>query len=381
MPENKPVTGTSEGLPSQRLIGVDLLRGLAIFLVVSGHGRTGLPFPEAAWIQAAWNRAAGQAGLGVFIFFVLSGFLITHMLDRSPSGLLRPDLRSFYVRRAGRILPLFFLTLGFGLWVYSSISIPSNRAAYCFRGPGAPYGPWFWACLPTFSFNWFLAFHPLQDYPRHWTMIWSLAVEEQFYLLYPLLLRRIGSVRHLKVFLGGIILLGFLSHGIFLALWPSNIPLLGFSSLSGFELIAMGAWLYLFLKEHPQLFRSPGAASGAAFVGLTVLTTLLMGWITLPEILFQTVWGSATTLVLAGALRINWEGRSLARLAAKPGEMSYGLYLWHISVLYFIAPFFQDHPWSLIYPAYLAATLGWAALSYRFFEKPVNRAIRAGFMA
>lgn len=124
---------------SERIVSIDLLRAFAIFVVVAGHSRTGLLFPISPWIQWIWDQLSTHAVLGVYVFFVVSGFLITRLLDHSPNGLLHPSYRWFYSRRAGRILPLLLLVLFFGAMMYQLVDPQSHRSAYCFRGTDAPY--------------------------------------------------------------------------------------------------------------------------------------------------------------------------------------------------------------------------------------------------
>jgi peptidoglycan/LPS O-acetylase OafA/YrhL len=361
----------------ERLIAVDLLRSLAIFIVVAGHSKTGLSFPESPWVQYIWAQIAGSSVIGVFVFFVISGFLITRLIDRSPGGLLHPDYGWFYIRRAGRILPLMVLVFFIGIAMYFSIHEISNRAAYCFKGPGAPYGAWFWASIPTFHFNWFLIAHPTQDFPRHWGILWSLAVEEQFYLIYPFLLRRIGTIGNLKIFLWATMAFALISNATTSAWRPADHALNHFSSFYGFGFIALGAIVYLANKEHPKIAGSALKASLSVLLGLGLFIVLLFKGGSIPAIAFTILLGAAVSMALLGLLQGGWREHLIVRWAAEPGRLSYGLYLWHIALLYFTAPYIKNLPWSIAFSIYVVATFGWAFLSYRFYELPLNRAIRS----
>ncbi len=141
--------------------GLDTLRALAILLVMTFHGRSFLP---------SFLDPVGRFGwMGVDLFFVLSGYLIAAQLfrDYARSGCIR--LREFYSRRAFRVLPAYLAVL----LVY--VVLPGWREA--------PVMAPLWQYL-TFTYNLFVSY-PAQ---RAFSHIWSLCVEEQFYLVLPLLL-------------------------------------------------------------------------------------------------------------------------------------------------------------------------------------------------
>ena len=147
--------------PPHRSHGLDTLRALAIFLVMAFHGRSFLPSLLDPICRFGW--------MGVDLFFVLSGYLIAAQLvrDHARTGCIR--WRNFYSRRAFRVLPAYLAVL----LVY--VARPGWREA-----PGmAPL----WQYL-TFTYNLFVNY-PAQ---RAFSHVWSLCVEEQFYLVLPILL-------------------------------------------------------------------------------------------------------------------------------------------------------------------------------------------------
>ena len=103
---------------------------------------------------------------------MVSGFLITRVLARGPGGLFQPDLRHFYVRRMGRILPLLFLfvLIGITILLYGQAHVPGAHLNPRYHG--------FWFCIATFSFNWYEVAVNSQWFGLHWMVLWSLAVEE-----------------------------------------------------------------------------------------------------------------------------------------------------------------------------------------------------------
>ena len=154
---------------------LDGLRAVAVVAVLCNH----------AWAEQP-PFAGGQ--IGVDVFFVLSGFLITALLVEERAGSGRVRLHAFYVRRALRILPVLVLVTAVAAGLALAIGTPASRAATLRAAPQALF----------FIQNWDLAGHQgalLGGYLGH---TWSLSIEEQFYLLWPLLLAalmRRGGVR------------------------------------------------------------------------------------------------------------------------------------------------------------------------------------------
>ena len=162
---------------SRQIPALDGIRGLAIIWVVL-HNATGLPFaPSSRWLHVL-PLLASRGWIGVQLFFALSGFLITlSLLDsqRTPHY-----FRNFYAKRALRILPLYYTVL-FALLVI----LPRFVAVTYSQGQQAP--------LWLFTANW------TQSLPHGFAHFWSLAVEEQFYLVWPLVVWRLPPRRLLAV--------------------------------------------------------------------------------------------------------------------------------------------------------------------------------------
>ena len=149
----------AEAAPTVRVPGLDGIRALAVLLVVFYH-----------------LNLLGLGWVGVQVFFVLSGFLITRLLLELRDGrALGSYLRTFFGRRVLRIFPLYYLFLVVAL-LLSALAIPSQA------GPVQHQ----WPYVATFTYNWWgmTRFHEKTWFLDH---LWSLAIEEQFYLLWPFL--------------------------------------------------------------------------------------------------------------------------------------------------------------------------------------------------
>jgi peptidoglycan/LPS O-acetylase OafA/YrhL len=151
--------------PLAHVPALDGLRLACCLAVVVGH--------------AAWGPMAGRvASFGVDVFFALSGYLITSLLLREHVRLGRVDLRAFYVRRALRILPAYYASLGVAVVLTAAVPLPFTRA---FHGPSD--ARFFTTTLASYLMlvgNWFDT--PL---PSTLAVLWSVCIEEQFYLLFP----------------------------------------------------------------------------------------------------------------------------------------------------------------------------------------------------
>jgi peptidoglycan/LPS O-acetylase OafA/YrhL len=305
----------------------------------------------------------GRGPAGVDLFFCISGFLITTLLLREKAKTGQIALRNFYLRRALRIFPLYYLTLlGHLLFVLSLL--PANH----------PSGDHFWGALPfyvTFTANWFVNF--ALPFPMIFSFAWSLCVEEQFYAFWPGLvsvLRRTGALVAMSLLLGADLLLQL---GWPVQLAADSVAFRIATSLA--TPIGFGAILALLLdapRGFAVLWRLLGHSLSAP---LSVVA--LLGCLINPSPL-----GIAYQLALAalvGSCVIHERHALRAMLTAGPvayvGQISYGLYLLHpavIGLVHVLLP--QYRPQALVVFAVslpLAVTL--AALSHRYLEGPIQR--------
>src|SRR5271170_957456 len=230
------MTSTSPVNPAHswaRLDGVDLLRGLAIFFVLMNHVNMRLrgahvPYtqglPEQLVSSLVWN---GQ--MGVQIFFAVSGFLITSRALRRWGSLSRVSIRDFYLLRFARIGPLLFLLLA-----VLSILHFAHLEHFVVSAKTGGLGRALFAAL-TLHVN---LLEARRGYlPANWDILWSLSVEEMFYLFFPLLCRLLGGEKMLVGLLLGFAALGPVARTI---LTHGNPVWREYSYLGGMDAIAMG---------------------------------------------------------------------------------------------------------------------------------------------
>jgi len=320
--------------------------------------------------------------LGVDVFFVISGFVITGSLAKRPAGSLSDLMLGFYSRRIRRLLPALLLC------------VVVTAVALCLVNPdpGLMLGVGWRSLFGTSN----LILHQLAvDYFRPaaelnpFTQTWTLGVEEQFYLLFPLLVWFSGFARHgregnRRLFWLLIPLL-LASFGVFLH-WLSVDQSAAYYLLLGrFWELGAGCLLFLLLQRADPLPlgrpeggtpRRPGPAEQAAWplpplLALAGLVALMA--VPLPFGVVPVGGAVGLTVLLLGSLRPGTAGQAL--LSQPPlvflGLISYSLYLWHWSVLSLAR-------WSvgltaLTVPVLLVLTLGLAVLSWRYVEEPLRR--------
>lgn len=329
-----------------RIPTLDGIRAVGIALVILGHSPNTRPLPDSVVF-----RSAGD--LGVQLFFILSGFLITTLLMREHAKRGRISLGDFFVRRAFRIVPAFFAFLG----VMGALALA-----------GLIYLPWQeWVLAATYTMNFFT--------PETWWVghLWSLAVEEQFYLIWPLTMVVVGPRRWIAAALVAIVVAP-IARGVAVVVLGDigDVQEHGFPFV--FDALAMGCLLALVrtrLEASPRYLRvihSYGhyavmLALSAAHLLTQHRPILAAPTISLLNIAFA-MW--IHRLVLNPASRV---GRVLETAPIIwIGTLSYSLYLWQ-------QPFIDrkgDHWWTM-FPVGLGFAVVCACASYYFVEQPVLR--------
>jgi peptidoglycan/LPS O-acetylase OafA/YrhL len=305
----------SDGVPlasdRDRIPALDGLRGVAILLVLFAHFAQ--PLNHGGRFDY-WLSVASLGGYaGVDLFFVLSGFLITGVLLDAKRAARPHAYRTFYVRRALRILPLYY-----GVVLALTLRHPS--------GPVHDLQWWYWLHLTNIG----------QALVRPWYgpgHFWSLAVEEQFYLVWPFVVLSVSERRLLQVCLAcTVIALGFRAAMVGAGVDDWSIYVMPFTRMD--TLVAGGALAVLARRPRglaayvPQAKRW-GPVAALVFVGLFAMQQGLGRW----DPAFRTIGYSAVVVLFAAALVLTVAG-PLEGPMSHPvlrffGVYSYGIYVFH----------------------------------------------------
>jgi peptidoglycan/LPS O-acetylase OafA/YrhL len=355
-----------------RLIGVDLLRGLAVAAVVGRHWQNAkLADPENAATHRLTNEIFSHGVWGVTLFFVISGFLITRTTMAREPQFFSLSYRAFYVRRAARILPLLVASIGIGI-IGLELGAGRSLYGYVFHDPDAEFSAPFWLSIMTFTFNWLRlawAGHG-GGWGLHWDVLWSLAVEEQFYLLFPVIVWLARSSTRLIQIMLYAITLAIMTRGLVMVI-GINSDFAYISTFACFDALALGVLVALLVDQLKidTMMRRPMMACGVAIAGVA--------YFSLNIVITPFALAFGTALFILGA---QYPGAFAARIwlpFARVGELSYGIYLLHPAVLYVIAPLLQGANLIAGYFAFLMATIVVADFVYRCLEQPANAWVRA----
>lgn len=366
----------------KRLDGIDLLRGLAIFLVLIDHVHIRLVLNKVPYnksFPALAHFIGGNGELGVQIFFAVSGFLITSISLRRWAPLSQIKVRDFYKLRFARIAPLFLLLLAVLCGLHFA-HVPNFVVTARTGGLGR-------ALLAAFRFHinvleartWYL--------PPNWDILWSLSVEEMFYLFFPLVCFLFAGNRLFgrgKLFIA--MLITFVVLGPFgRTVWThGNLIWQDYSYLGGMEGIALGC-LTALIVSRTQFSRSVLAilgTVGAAIVALSLIFTwqIHRDWLGRSG-LYMTFLGIGTCMFIAATAQTQWQAPFLFRPLLKLGQYSYEIYLTHVFVVLALLSLFlrAGKPMGLV-AAYFVGTivisglLGAAVAT--FYSEPMNRLLR-----
>jgi peptidoglycan/LPS O-acetylase OafA/YrhL len=354
----------SGSAPGDRKFRADVegLRAVAIVLVVLYHG--GLSSLSGGYV-------------GVDVFFVISGFVITGVLLRERASTGRTSFLNFYGRRSRRIIPAATLV------ILATVVLTYFVLGAFYGNPTAIDARWTSVFLANFHFastgtNYLNA----QEPPSPLLNFWSLAVEEQFYLVFPLFVFLIAALRtrfSLRARLAvGLVLIIIVSFAFSITQTNANPTLAYFSPFTRAWELALGA---LVCVSTSWLLRLPKVVCG-------VMTWIGLGAICFSALVFNasTVYpGSLVAVPVIGAGLVIAGGTTTPRWAAESilglrpfrwmGRLSYSLYLWHWPLLIIAAesygkaslPFHQNIVWLL---AALIAAIG----TYKWVENPIRHA-------
>lgn len=356
---------------------IDLLRGLAILLVVIRHVQLRIPFEKTDFLMNLPNQIFGAIFIsgseGVRIFFVISGFLITLNSLNRYSNLKYIDVKKFYTFRFARIAPCLI-----GLLVILTALHFLGVKDYVINSKFSYFETLFSAL--TFHLNWL---EGMKGYlPGNWDVLWSLSVEEVFYLAFPILCfasRRkdiLGTILVALIFIGPFYRLSLEGSHI----WQAK------AYLSCMDSIAMGC-LFALLIHNKTI--SPIAAKYFSILGTLIVVFVLLVkrdslFIMLNQAyLFETIISVGVGLLLVSS--VSQQLKPLLRTLLTPliiyGRLSYEVYLTHMFVVYSGMRLYRKYDVGLndSFAWLFAIILVSGILGYaveRFFSEPMNLWIR-----
>lgn len=368
----KPEKKHARPKPSKQKKGVryipalDGLRALAVLAVIAYH--TGLP--------------ACEGGLmGVTVFFVISGYIVTKILLVEFSRTGRIDFKGFYIRRVKRLVPAIVLVIaatGALCTIFNHVLLTKMRPEV----------------LPSLFFvnNWWQILNDASYFeniglPSPLTHFWSLAIEEQFYLILPITLFCVlkfgGKLRHRRNLSVFILILAALSALEMTLLYdPTQDPTRVYygTDTRAFSLL-MGAFVAVLTTgasdRAPKAIREAFAIIGA--IGTIACLALMSGEDPFTYQGGMVICSAFTAFLIFGTL---WKDSGIVAkiLSLKPliwiGKRSYGLYLWHYPLVLLFTPVNGTFGLDALYMgAAVVCTFACAELSYRFVENPIRYGI------
>ena len=360
-----------------RLDGVDLLRGLAIFFVLMNHVNMRLLFAHVLYTRElpaqlvsslVWN---GQ--YGVQIFFAVSGFLITITALRRWGALSAVSIADFYRLRFARIAPLLLLLLAV-LSLLHLAGVPNFVVSAKTGGLGRAL-----VAALTFHVN---ILEARRGYlPGNWDILWSLSVEEMFYLFFPLVCRLPGKGKLMIPLLVGFVTLGPFARTV---LTQGNPVWREYSYLGGMDAIAMGCLTALLLS---RMRISKATIWLCTVLGTAFLVFILcLGNVT-QKLGFErggldmTIVGLGASLIIAASATTQWRAPRIVTPLQRLGQRSYEVYLTHMFVVFgFFAVFVRmgkpmpGVPVLFLLVIFTAGLLG--EFVARIYSEPMNRFLR-----
>jgi peptidoglycan/LPS O-acetylase OafA/YrhL len=346
---------------------LDSVRGIAILMVLLYHGfywSNGLS--GLTGIANSFVRATSVGWLGVNLFFVLSGFLITGIL--LDSKLKEHFYSRFYTRRILRILPAYYAILILLFWNGLRPRIFLLYSFFFLANVSSLFG-----VMPAYN------------------VLWSLAVEEHFYIFWPSVVHKFSTKTVERIAIGIVCIVPCLRACTFLLGWMAGLSAFTWLVADG---LAMGAWLAICVRK-TDCSREKLTAISAGALGVAIFAIVVggrFGILTRLRLAGATFEFSCANLVFLGFLGFvllagtsKWKFLVQRPMLRFYGYISYGLYLIHLLVFETYDKFVRNH-WSQLPPSIghfgimtlrfavcAGVSTGLAYLSRRYFEEPFLR--------
>ena len=342
------------------LPGLNGLRAIAAIAVVISHTTLAMKSFGLNWSPFGTNPNGSPKGYllasyGVTIFFVLSGFLITYllMLEKEKKEI---NIKAFYVRRILRIWPLYYLYIALVLvtiLVVKSGNVNWNSLVYYI---------FFTANIP-FIFNFAI---PYLDH------LWSIGVEEQFYLFWPWLIRKIK--KNVVQFLIAIILIFNLIRVVLWFFFPGSFSAI-FSIVNRFDCMMIGGVGAILYFNKSKIFLTFFDNKKAQFIAVLILMLLVINKFHTNAIVDTFIVSIVSLTIIVG--QINTKNR-LVNLNHSVfdffGKISFGIYIYHPLIIFYLSKFIKNlnlkegYKIGLVYAMVLFITVLIAYLSYTLYE-------------
>lgn len=358
-----------DNIKQQNNLGLDTFRALSFFAVFAFH---------AGFLKCGY--------IGVQAFFVLSGFLLTPILIAMKKKLLTKDyFINFYGRRALRIFPLYYLYL-FAVGISAYILI--RYFNFDLKGQLSTFVNQIWYGI-TYTYDFF---HATSSY-KHTVLLthfWSLAVEEQFYLVYPLIIFSVSNKRLKAILFAAVIsapairLFEAFLHSKyvvphFIGRMDIFIYVIPFSYLDSFAFGGIAALYWsqrnVNLKAWLAIIFTIGIGVITAGVSTGSFEWWLLGYRPFLSDSFKYIWGyTLLNISFASVLVAVKAGNFFSGIFNNPvlsylGKISYGLYVYHFPVIWLIATYFWELPYPIMCMISLTATIFVSICSYELIEK------------
>jgi len=372
--------GSAKARDWTRLDGVDLLRALAIFFVLMNHVNIRLLIARVPYLanvpRAMADALVWNAQRGVQMFFAVSGFLITSTALRRWNSISGVNVRDFYVLRFARIAPLLLLILA----VLSFLHLGQvNHYVVTEKTGGLPR-----AILAALTFH-VNALEARRGYlPGSWDILWSLSVEEMFYLFFPIVCYVLRTTRAFVVLMLGFVVLGPFGRTV----WAHGSEIWReYSYLGSMDAIALGCLTAILVSRRKLSLR---ATQILAIVGSAILILCLgLSFTSFNRALEKSgldmsVLALGTCLVIVAAEQSRWNAPRVLHPVLNLGRRSYEIYLTHMFVVFLAFDLFlkagKRMPGvPILFVAVILAGAALAELVARYYSEPMNRAIRQRF--
>ena len=356
---------------SKYLPSIDSLRALAVLAVIIYH-------VDVNYLPGGF--------LGVDLFFVLSGYLISSLIIKEFRKTGTVNLYNFYIRRARRLLPAVYFMITIGLVVMVLFNEVLLRKSHL----DAIFGY-------IYSSNWWYIFHKLDYFDSFGAQspfkhLWSLAIEEQFYMIFPLLFLLVNSKKKSKdgtyklnknflYVVLGLILVSLIAHILLFDI--NNISRIYFGTdTRAFSLLVgvVGAILYpmerLHSKVTPQqnmIYSVVSLASIATLITVMVYTSEYNTWLYRGGFLLVAILG-LIVIISSGKQHTLMSKLLSFKAIVFIGKISYSLYLWHFPILVLTTPVSEiGNPNIFFVILRIVLTFAVAIVSYVFVETPIRK--------